>query len=69
MLVLNRKKNDSLIIGDNIEVIILDVKDGNVKIGIKAPKDVSIHRHEIYNEIKKTEYSDNISESFIITTI
>lgn len=55
MLVLSRRKNESLIIGDDIEVIILDVKDGNVKIGIKAPKNVSVHRHEVYNEIKKNE--------------
>lgn len=40
-------------IGDNIEIIVLEVREGNVKLGIKAPKEVSVHRHEVYNEIKK----------------
>jgi len=53
MLVLSRKSNESLIIGDNIEVIILEVRDGNVKLGINAPKDISVHRNEVYEEIKK----------------
>jgi carbon storage regulator len=64
MLVLSRKKNESLIIGDNIEILVLDVKDGNVKIGIKAPKDVSIYRHEVYNEIKKSELYNNQNNLF-----
>jgi carbon storage regulator len=51
MLVLSRKINESIIIGDNIEVIVLDVRDGHVKLGIKAPRDVSVHRQEIYAEI------------------
>ena len=60
MLVLSRKSSESLIIGDNIEIIILDVRDGNVKLGIKAPKNVSVHRNEIYNEIKKNAIANNI---------
>lgn len=53
MLVLSRKFNESLIIGDNIEVIILEIRDGNVKLGIKAPKNISVHRNEVYENIKK----------------
>lgn len=53
MLVLSRKQNESLMIGDNIEVIVLEIREGNVKIGIKAPKEVPVHRQEVYNEIKK----------------
>lgn len=53
MLVLSRKFNESLIIGDNIEVIVLEIRDGNVKLGIKAPKNVSVHRNEVYENIKK----------------
>ncbi len=59
MLVLSRKSNESLIIGDNIEVIILDIKDGNVKLGIKAPKNITVHRNEVYEEIQKAKNSDN----------
>lgn len=40
-------------IGDDIEVIVLEVRDGNVKLGIKAPRNISVHRHEIYDEIQK----------------
>lgn len=55
MLVLSRKPNESLVIGDNIEVIVLEVRDGNVKLGINAPKEVSVHRNEVYDEIKKSK--------------
>lgn len=54
MLVLTRKTGQKLIINDNIEVIILETKGESVKIGIKAPKNVTIYREEIYEEIKKT---------------
>lgn len=54
MLVLSRKSNESLMIGDNVEVIVLEVRDGNVKLGIKAPKEISVHRNEVYNEIKRS---------------
>ncbi|WP_303851747.1 carbon storage regulator CsrA [Seleniivibrio woodruffii] len=53
MLVLSRKINESIIIGDNIEVTIVEVAGRNVKIGIDAPKDVSVHRKEVYEAIKE----------------
>ena len=53
MLVLTRKKGQKLIINDNIEVIILETKGDSVKIGINAPRGISIFREEIYEEIKK----------------
>ena len=53
MLVLTRKKNESLIIADDIEIEILAVDGEQVKIGIKAPKDVDIHRKEVYLSIQK----------------
>lgn len=54
MLVLTRKSGQKLIINDNIEIIILETHGDVVKIGIKAPKDVSIYREEVYLEIKKS---------------
>jgi len=53
MLVLSRKTNESIIIGENIEILIVDIKGDQVKLGINAPKDVSLYRGEIYDEIQK----------------
>lgn len=59
MLVLSRKSNESIIIDKNIEIKILGVEEGKVKLGIKAPKDVEIYRKEIYVEIEE----ENITAS------
>ncbi len=52
MLVLSRKKDEKIIIGNEIEVWIVDVKGDQVKIGINAPKTVKVYRHEVYEEIQ-----------------
>lgn len=54
MLTLSRKKNESLIINNNIEVTILDIKGDQVKVGIAAPKEVPIYRKEIYLQIQES---------------
>ena len=51
MLVLKRKAGESLIIADNIEIKIIEVVDGRVKIGIEAPRDISVMRKEVIDEI------------------
>lgn len=53
MLALTRKKNESIIIGDNIEVIVLSVHGEQVKLGIVAPREISVHRKEIYEQIRQ----------------
>ena len=53
MLVLSRQKDQSIIIGDNIEVTIVDVRGDKVRLGITAPKDVPVHRREIYEAIQR----------------
>lgn len=53
MLILSRKKNESIIINDNIEVMVTDISGENVKLGIRAPRHISIHRKEIYEAIKR----------------
>ena len=65
MLVLTRKTGQKLIINDNIEVVILETKGEAVKIGIKAHKDVTIYREEIYEEIKKAN-KQAVSNSLVI---
>lgn len=59
MLVLSRKSNESIMIGKDIEIKILGIEDGKVKLGIEAPKDLEIYRKEIYLEIEE----ENISAS------
>lgn len=53
MLALSRKKNEALVINNNIEITILEIKGDQVKIGISAPKDVSIYRKELYLQIQE----------------
>ena len=60
MLVLTRKVGESLIIGDNIKITICAVNNSQIRVGIQAPKDIEIHREEIYEKIKKEKkVSDN----------
>jgi len=49
---LTRKRNESIVVGDNIEITVVDIQGDQVRIGINAPKSVSIHRKEIYLEIQ-----------------
>lgn len=51
MLVLTRKVHQSIVIGDNVEVVVLEVRGEQVRLGIRAPKDVTVHRKEIYEQI------------------
>lgn len=53
MLILNRKQGESLIIDDKIEIKILEVSEGKIKIGIEAPKNVKVFRKEVYEEIRE----------------
>lgn len=52
MLVLARKINESIMIGDEIEVVVVDIKGDQIKLGIRAPRSVSVHRAEVYKEIQ-----------------
>ncbi len=51
MLALSRKKGDSIIVNENIEIVIIDIGKEQVKIGIKAPKNIPIYRKEVYEQI------------------
>lgn len=65
MLVITRKKNESILIGDNIEITVVKVDDGSVRLAISAPKDIKILRRELYDEVmeenkKATEFNIDI---------
>lgn len=53
MLVLTRKVNQSIVIGDDIEVVVLEVRGEQVRIGVRAPKAIAVHRKEIYEQIRQ----------------
>ena len=53
MLIITRKKGESLMIGDDIEITISKIEDGSVKVGINAPKSISILRKELYEQVKE----------------
>ncbi len=55
MLVLTRRKDESLLLGDDIKIIVLNIDQGQVELGISAPLDVSVNREEVYNK-KKASY-------------
>jgi len=52
MLALTRKKGESIIIGDNIEIVVIGVAGDSVKLGIQAPKNITVNRKEIYEQIQ-----------------
>ncbi len=58
MLVLSRKKNESIIINDNIIVTVIEIRGDKVRLGFDAPKDIPIHRREVYDAIRRSEALD-----------
>ena len=53
MLVLSRQRDESIMIGDDVEIIIVDVRGDKVRLGITAPKNIPVHRREIYDAIQR----------------
>ena len=65
MLALSRKKGESIIIGDHIEIVVLSVSGDQVKIGISAPRSISVNRKEIYNQIQEENRKAAVASSTI----
>jgi carbon storage regulator len=53
MLVLSRHRNESIIIGDDISITVIDIRGDKVRLGIEAPLDIPVHRQEVYNQIRR----------------
>jgi carbon storage regulator len=53
MLVLSRKKDEKIIIGDKITIMVIEIRGDKVRLGIEAPKEVTVHRQEVYEAIKR----------------
>ncbi len=61
MLILTRRVGESLMIGDDVNVTVLGIRGNQVRIGVNAPKDVAVHREEIYDRIQKEQSEDSSS--------
>ena len=59
MLVLSRKKNESIVINNDITIVVVEIRGDKVRLGIEAPKEVPVHRREVYDAIKRNEAAQN----------
>jgi len=60
MLVLSRKKNESIVINNEITVVVVEIRGDKVRLGIEAPKEVPVHRREVYDAIKRNAASGEV---------
>lgn len=58
MLVLSRKKNESIIINDNITIVVIEIRGDKVRLGVEAPKEITVHRREVFNAIQANKTSE-----------
>lgn len=63
MLVLSRKKNESIIINDDISIVVVEIRGDKVRLGVEAPKEVPVHRKEVYEAIKRSESENTPNNS------
>jgi carbon storage regulator len=59
MLVLSRKKNESIIINDDITIVVVEIRGDKVRLGVEAPKEVPVHRNEVYEAIRRNQAGQN----------
>ena len=57
MLVLSRKKNESIVINNDITIVVVEIRGDKVRLGVEAPKEVPVHRREVYDAIKRSALS------------
>jgi carbon storage regulator len=55
MLVLSRKKNESIVIDNDITIVVVEIRGDKVRLGVEAPKEVPVHRREVYDAIRRNE--------------
>jgi carbon storage regulator len=59
MLVLSRKKNESIVIADDITIVVVEIRGDKVRLGVEAPKEVPVHRREVFDAIRRNEAAAN----------
>jgi carbon storage regulator len=65
MLVLSRKQDESIVIGDNITVTVIEIRGSKIRLGIKAPKEIPVHRQEIYDAIHGKPAEPEVEEQVV----
>ena len=63
MLVLSRKKNESIVINDDITIVVVEIRGDKVRLGVEAPREVPVHRREVYDAIKRSEQQGGNGEA------
>ena len=63
MLVLSRKKNESIVINNDITIVVVEIRGDKVRLGVEAPKEVPVHRREVYEAIKRNEQQEKSGEA------
>jgi carbon storage regulator len=63
MLVLSRKKNESIVINNDITIVVVEIRGDKVRLGVEAPKEVPVHRREVYEAIKRNEIANSETEN------
>ena len=65
MLVLSRKKNESIIINDDITIVVVEIRGDKVRLGVEAPKEVPVHRNEVYEAIRRNQQKSDAPDSVV----
>lgn len=65
MLVLSRKKNESIVINDDIRIVVVEIRGDKVRLGVEAPREVPVHRREVYDAIQRSAETEQTGESTI----
>ena len=63
MLVLSRNTDDAIMIGDDVEITVLEIKGHSVKLGVSAPGDVSVHRSEVYVKLERSKHLSAVNDA------
>ena len=63
MLVLSRKKNESIVINDDITIVVVEIRGDKVRLGVEAPKEVPVHRREVFDAIHRNEAASTSKEA------
>lgn len=62
MLVLSRKKNESIVVNNDITIVVVEIRGDKVRLGVEAPREVPVHRREVYDAIQRSQRTDEIED-------